>query len=72
MLGITHIFVGAAAAIQLAYLRAGENPSPVDLGLQSWRRALDHCCPKSTRIIQRSVECGSVIRASLWDAWRQY
>ena len=33
MLGITCNFIGAAAALQRAYLRAGGNPSPVDLGV---------------------------------------
>lgn len=32
MLGITHSLVGAAA-LQRAYLRAGENPSLVDFGV---------------------------------------
>ncbi len=32
MLGITHCFIGSTAAIQAAYLRAGGNPSPLDLG----------------------------------------
>ncbi len=33
MLGITYNFIGATAALQRAYLRAGENPLPVDLGV---------------------------------------